>query len=262
MTLTKRLDVAHLEQKVERLESQVRRASASSSSSDEDRIPTLNTELSSVNAPWPGIDHIDSAVSLGSSGEEFTGSIEQYKPEYHANDDVVETIDCPRETEVPEDNISVTLYRGNSTGIEIVRNLRRLCDSYVGFAINPEPSATKLAKALDRSFPLHYLSLDAMANVSLPSASQVRRWVDIAFTEAFSLWPFIDRQLFDFNMKRLFEQQNFGRARSDRDNLALAFAVLALGQRYDPDLIEIGGDCFETGNVRGYGKGLLPGRWV
>ena len=249
VTLTNDLDVVHLEKKLRDLENRVRRTSASSNTSDENGIPGLDTKMSSSNSFAPAIAQVDSAIPMASfdwGSTEAIGPSASDKPT-----DVVETIDYAREDEASNDDDAESVYRGDSTGIEIVHNLRRLCDSFVGFTVDPDNSATKMANALDRPFPVHFLSLDSMANVSLPSEAQVHRWIDIAFTEAFTLWPFIDRQLFNFHVQRLLEQKNFGREKFDSDNLGLIYAVIALGQRNDPDLVDVGGDCFESAEVRG-----------
>ena len=250
VTLTNDSDVVHLEKKLRDLENQVRRTSARSVSSDEDGLQELDTEMSSSNPFAPNLTQVDSAISLASFDR---GSIEAIgpSPSDKPTDDVVETIDYASEAETSNGDDAVSVYRGKSTGIEIVRNLRRLCNSFVGFKVDPDNSAMKMANALDSSFPVHYLSLDSMAYVCFPSEAQVHRWIDIAFTEAFTLWPFIDRQLFNFHVQRLLEQKNFGREKCDGDNLGLIHAVIALGQRYDPDLADVGGDCFESAEVRG-----------
>ena len=246
VTLTNDLDVAHLEKKLRDLQNQVRRTSAISISSDEDGLPDLDTEMSSSDPFVPTLNHVDSAISVASSKEAIGPSLSD-----QPTDDGVETIDYARETETSNGDDTVSVYRGNSTGVEIVCNLRRLCNSFVGFKVDPYNSVMKMANALDSSFPVHYLSLDSMASVCFPSEAQVHRWIDIAFTEAFTLWPFIDRQLFNFHVQRLLEQKNFGREKCDSDNLGLIHAVIALGQRYDPDLADAGGDCFESAEVRG-----------
>ena len=196
------------------------------------------------------LTQVDSAIPSAFFDQGPIKAIEQ-SPSDKPTDDVVETIDHAREAETSNGDIAVSVYRGKSTGIEIVRNLRRLCNSFVGFKVDPDNSAMKMANALDSSFPLHLLSLDSMAYMCFPSEAQVHRWIDIAFTEAFTLWPFIDRQLFNLHVQRLLEQKNFGRENCDVDNLGLIHAVIALGQRYDPDLINVGGDCFKSAEVRG-----------
>lgn len=250
VTLTNDSDVVHLEKKLRDLKKQVRRILASSISNDEDGLPGLDTEMSSSNSFVPTLNQGDSATSVASFDRRSIEAI-GLSPSDKPTEDVVETINYAREDETSNGNDAVSVYRGNSTGVEIVRNLRLLCNSFLGFKVDQDNSAMKMANALDSSFPVHHLSLDSMANVCFPSEAQVYRWIDIAFSDAFTLWPFIDRQLFNFHVQRLLEQKNFGHEIGDGENLGLIHAVIALRQRYDPDLFDVGVDSFKSAEVRG-----------
>lgn len=57
--------------------------------------------------------------------------------------------------------------------------------------------------------------------------------IDIAFSEAFELWPFVDRCQVERTICRLYTTNSFGTELSDRDDLALVYATLALGSRFD-----------------------------
>ena len=232
--------MAHLEKKVEDLEVQARRASSSNVPSREDELAAADTT-----------SRFDRAISTAPSIlglTEFTG---HRRTEDIFKDSLLETINCAPDLATSDDN-APPCYRGKSTGIEILRHLIYFGESFLHFAIEPGGSAAKLASALDHSFSLHYLFLDSMTNVFLPSFTKLKRWTNIAFAEAFTLWPFIDREGFHANVMRLFEQPNFGRDEIDRDNLGLIYAVLALGQRYDPEPVEMSDDPSELGQFGGY----------
>lgn len=231
----------HLDNKLRDLEDQVRKNSTGSGSSVESVIERTDSKLAPPDEVVLPLTLNHAAFSVPAFDEASSSSD---KP----NDDALETIDAEDTSHVDD---AVTVYRGKSTGIEVVRNLRRLCESFVDFTIKAENPAVNMADALDRSFPIHYLSLDSMHSICMPSEAQIYRWINIAFTEAFTLYPFIDPHLFDFHVKRLLEQKNFGREKGDNDNLGLIHAVIALGQRFDPDLVAPGGDDVESGDVRG-----------
>lgn len=226
--------VAHLERKVQELECQARKPCESSRATDSDELPGANTEEGATGrCHWPS--------------DEIWGRKDS---QLQANGKT--TMDAITSTplQVLSDDRAVTPYRGKPSGIEILCHLLRFCNMRVGLADDSGVSIKKLISALDHSFPLHYISLDSMTNVFIPTLAKLRRWVDIAFYKAFTLWPFIDRELFDMNVTRLFEHNNFGDNEADRDYLGLIYAVLALGQRYDPALGEVNGGI-EFANTKG-----------
>lgn len=240
----------HLEKRLRDLEEHIRRTSTSSTHLSDESATSASDEVSISESPQPLLvqdDSTDPATSFEHDVEDVTRATLQDQQ----IDDVVDTLDCATDDESLLIDGTVSLYRGSSSGVEIIRNLHRLCSSFLGFTIDLDNSAAKMANALDRSFPIHSLSLHSMTNVCFPFEHQVYRWVDIAFSEAFNLWPFIDRDLFNFQVQRLLRQANFGQGKGDIDHLALIHAVIALGQRYDKTILTAGGDDFESAGVRG-----------
>lgn len=65
----------------------------------------------------------------------------------------------------------------------------------------------------------------------------MHKWVHLAFEEAFVLWPFIDRYAFEAYAQHILERGSSSQDEDNRDHLGLFHAVIALGQRHDPDLI-------------------------
>ena len=145
--------------------------------------------------------------------------------------------------------------------LESLRKLRHLCGMTGGGTDDPEYLATSMANALDSSLDSSLLnqSLPLLSRTGMwfSSEAQICRWIDIAFTDMFTLWPFIDRQTFTAEVHHLFEQGKSSRDGVDNDHLGLLHAVIALGQRNDPELTSEGTEAFSAGEIRGYAHHTL-----
>jgi len=85
------------------------------------------------------------------------------------------------------------------------------------------------------------------------SESDIRRWINIAFNDMFTLWPFIDRETFETEVRRMFAPGKADRGEVDHDRLGLLHAVIALGQRNDPELLSDEDANSSKTELRGYG---------
>lgn len=195
----------------------------------------LNTELRSLSPSLQILGQAESVISKPSDRGKFGGAARTPPPE-DPNEDLVEALgtSCKEGTSYGGDTVAI--YRGKTTGVEIVRNLRRLCDSFLGLRIDPDNAALKIVDALDSPFPTLSLSSNPSANIYFSSETSLRRWIDLAFSQTFVLWSFIDRGLFDLHVQRLLGQGISGRNRCDGDHLGLIHAIIALGQRHDAGL--------------------------
>jgi hypothetical protein len=110
-----------------------------------------------------------------------------------------------------------------------------LCSDYVDIASHQEdPNINSLINSLDFSFSIQRSSAQLGAGVDLPPEAEVVYLVDVAFREAFILWPFLERGYIDAIITYLFRGRELLQDdMTNRDNLALLQAVLALGQRHD-----------------------------
>jgi hypothetical protein len=143
----------------------------------------------------------------------------------------VETIRWPHN----RPNASTRMSYGSPCGLEILRRLRALCSDYVDIASHQEdPNINSLINSLDFSFSIQRSSAQLGAGVDLPPEAEVVYLVDVAFREAFILWPFLERGYIDAIITYLFRGRELLQDdMTNRDNLALLQAVLALGQRHD-----------------------------
>lgn len=228
-------DIAFLEQKLKRLERVVQDISSCANTNHNDGAARDGIEISFSDPFWqrlPDLGRVDSTISL--PPDQWAA---QSQSSDNSGEDFLETLS----TNDPSNSIHVegtmTIYRGKKTGVEVFRVLRDLCDSFLGLRVNSDNAAMKMANALDSTFPTHSNSTTSLARTFFASEKSVKRWIDIAFSQAFILWPFIDREAFDIHAQRLIEQGHHGRHKSNDDELGLVHAVIALGQRHDAQLI-------------------------
>ena len=129
------------------------------------------------------------------------------------------------------------MYRGRTTGLEVLRGLRCLCDFLVDPALDSDVAATQMIDSLNSTPPDQQLSTSSSSNLLFLSEASVHKWVRLAFDEAFVLWPFIDRHAFEAYAQHMIERGSFVDDDNNSDHLGLFHAVIALGQRHDTGLI-------------------------
>lgn len=108
-----------------------------------------------------------------------------------------------------------------------------------------------MVSALDYSTHSSNFPIVSSGSPSLSSATTVNRWINIAFDQAFILWPFIDRDSFQAYAKQLSERGTLDTDDANNDQLGLFYAVVALGQRHDPYLVSSEGGRSQTMETRG-----------
>jgi hypothetical protein len=94
-----------------------------------------------------------------------------------------------------------------------------------------------MVDSLNSTPPNQQLSMSSSSNLHFLSEASVHKWVHLAFDEAFVLWPFIDRHAFEAYAQHIIDRGSFSDEDNNSDHLGLFHAVIALGQRHDPDLI-------------------------
>lgn len=226
--------MAHLEHKLESLETRIRRLSSSVDATDLDDLqksPDKARSELSVSSAGVGVDPIlaisrdeshSSNLFQSSSGHTGTG---------------VETLNYDLHRKTANVGGEAPVYRGQTTGLEVLRGLRCLCDFLVDPALDPDRTATQMVDSLNSTPPNQQLSMSSSPNLHFLSEASVHKWVHLAFDEAFVLWPFIDRHAFEAYAQHIIDRGNFSDEDNNSDHLGLFHAVIALGQRHDPDLI-------------------------
>lgn len=146
----------------------------------------------------------------------------------------------------------MSVYRGKTTGVEVIQALRDLCDGFADFSICSDPPFSEIANALDVELPLFQkFSTISSAGSFFSLGSSTRKWIDLAFSGAFVLWPFIDRESFEDQLRKMIETGNSGEVGWNKDRIGLLHAVIALGQRHDPGMISLEGNRSQSQESRG-----------
>lgn len=251
--------VAHLEKQVEELQNQMRETcSGTFSSSTALATMSLSAPASAGSESLPSTTESGETSSQASTGSASAISSEAFPVDSAismfafdspvlgfpssgaAPGELLDTIPSGAEAQYQsEQDNTPTAFHGSCSGFSVLQRVHVLGSQLARYATdNHNASATKLVKALDQAMPRHYLTDNGMTNTFLPPKADLLRWVDIAFSDAFYLWPFVDRTQLESDVERVFHTHTFGRQGSDRDRLALMYAVLAHGQQCDRQNIE------------------------
>lgn len=241
--LTIYLDIAHLEHKVEDLEARVRKLSIGAAADSK----TQDIEPEDQADSWHSLEQVDSALSIASSKHgSFDGTHDPGSDYFSRHPADALGLDLKNEALG-----SMSDYRGRTTGVEVLRSLRHLCDNFVGFSVDPDHPATRIVSALDYDAPFEKLPIVSFAGSFYSPANMIRRWIDLAFDEAFVLWHFIDRESVVSNIQRLIESGTTDRDGHGRDYIGLLHSIVALGQRHDSTLISLEGRRSHSEETRG-----------
>lgn len=220
--------MAHLEHKLESLETRIRKLSSNFDSTDLDDLPKPPDKAKSELAASSTAVVIESGLGTScnkprSSEQAGTG---------------IETLNYDLHGKAANIGGQRPIYRGRTTGLEVLRGLRCLCDFLVDPTLDPDRTATQMIDSLSSTPPNHQLSMSSSSpSLHFLSEASVHKWVRLAFDEAFVLWPFIDRHAFEAYAQHIVERGTFSDDDNNLDHLGLFHAVIALGQRHDPDLI-------------------------
>ena len=152
--------VAHLESRVEELETEARGSMCKQTVEDE--VAATSNKMNAMHSPGLITTPSDLATLAASPNTGLTEFSGHHRTGIGGNL-VLETINCAPAL-VSSDGNAYTLYRGKSTGIDIFRHLLCLGESFLDPTINRERLAAMLVNALDRSFSLQPLLLSSMTN--------------------------------------------------------------------------------------------------
>lgn len=251
--LTHHSDIALLEHKVEDLEAKLRKLSVSSTVTDDSQTQDVGSRGRIPS--WTGLTQVDSTVSTASSNQDSLVSMCSIPspglPEY-----LVDTLYLDPKEKIPQET---SVYRGRTTGVEIVQSLRDLCETFIGSSKRSDHPTTKIVDALDHQAPFENLPMVSVADSFLFLGPTVGKWIDLAFNESFVTWPFIDRESLDTFVKRLSNREISEQDGCDNDHIGLLHAIIALGQRHDPSLVTLDGKRSQSVETRG---SVLSTRWL
>ncbi|SMQ47618.1 unnamed protein product [Zymoseptoria tritici ST99CH_3D7] len=137
--------------------------------------------------------------------------------------------------------------RGKAFGIDLLRQLCNFCyDLPRPGGSHRQESALKIMQALDSPFSLDGFPTGGAGHPVLPQKDRLVAWIELAFQEALPLWHFVGKSQIEAILYRVYNTSSNGAEESDRDDLALIYALIALGQRF-----EITGSMAEEHNMQG-----------
>ncbi|KAF2216648.1 hypothetical protein CERZMDRAFT_93938 [Cercospora zeae-maydis SCOH1-5] len=220
--------VAHLEKKVKALQDELSRPPHSAehmTASHEDPV-AAKTPASSSSRPSPMNSSARPSLSSKSSDPSYI------YPESVRSGSVKPAAGLTSFSETPVYLETLTAEpRAKAFGTDLLRQLFNFCNQIASSPNCPQNSSIKLVEALDNA---HAIGESPVTSSPLiPERVITLRLVELAFSEAFQLWPFVDRAQIDRTLHRLYNTSSFGQEAGDTDELALVYAVLALGQRFD-----------------------------
>jgi hypothetical protein len=102
-------------------------------------------------------------------------------------------------------------------------------------------------QALDAPFSLDGFPYGGAGHPVLPEKNRLVSWIELAFSEALPLWRFVEKSQIEAILYRLYNTNSSGGEESDRDDMALIYALMALGQRF-----EITGNMAEQRKMQGW----------
>jgi hypothetical protein len=82
-------------------------------------------------------------------------------------------------------------------------------------------------------FLLRSPSAGGAGHAILPEKHRLISWVELAFSEALPLWRFVEKSQIEAILRRIYNTSGGGQEESDKDDLALIYALIALGQRFE-----------------------------
>lgn len=122
--------------------------------------------------------------------------------------------------------------------MEILRSLRHFCGTVADISGETVHGAADIVDALDTTAPVEGHRAVLRAEFSFSPKTSVCRYMDLAFEQAFVLWPFVDREALGVYVDQLYAQQGLEAGSRDPDRLALLHMVVALGQRHHTSLVD------------------------
>jgi hypothetical protein len=146
---------------------------------------------------------------------------------------------------------STQRFHGRYAGLSVLRRVRALCDSVSG-------SATNTAAGQDLVEAFDSLLLDPPMRTSfttfapLPDLERTRKLLEIALDEALCLQEYIDRVELWTSVQRLYTLDPSDLSRTEQKSLALLYALLAIGRRWEHHDEGAPSDTTNDARVKGF----------
>ncbi|KAK4989692.1 Gypsy retrotransposon integrase-like protein 1 [Elasticomyces elasticus] len=222
----------HLERKVQELEALLRHPESASKlrqhRSDPSRTRSEPVGTRQNYQPPAQLDHNSNSQDSARYRDQTASSED--------DDDIIETIVSTSDGAYrrPGDSENV---RGQFAGLSLLQRIRSLCSDLSGQRDHAEDdeSCQSFADAFDIASPDEKHESGSDSPALLPTKDKLFRRLDVAFDQALALMYCIDRDEIADKVHRLYDKEPDDYDKDDRKSLALIYALLALGRRFEND---------------------------
>ncbi|KAL1306511.1 hypothetical protein AAFC00_005205 [Neodothiora populina] len=147
------------------------------------------------------------------------------------DDDVVEAMGGTSENE----SSSEERYWGHFGGLSLLQRMRKLCSSVAGMHQSSQGDSVEddFVSAFDSASPANGSSGSWDAFAILPSRDRLMECINITLEQACCLLDFIDRSSVEGIVRHIYDTDSFDYTAQDRKMLALLFAMMAVGRRFE-----------------------------
>ena len=146
---------------------------------------------------------------------------------------------------------STQRFHGKYAGLSVLRRVRALCDSVSGSATNTA-AGQDLVEAFDSLLLDPPMQTSFTTFAPLPDQHRTRKLLEIVMDEALCCQEYIDREEIWTNVQRLYTQDPSDLSRTEQKSLALLYALLAIGRRWEHHDEEGPSDTKDDTRVRGW----------
>ena len=163
--------------------------------------------------------------------------------------DTIESIPCG----AAYVNKTTSCRYGWSSGIEVLRRMQVHLGAAIGIAACDQGSpAALLINALDRPSLIQASFANSGLGLFLPSSEDLMHSTSSAFSRSFCLRSFVDRASTDSSIRQLHDTSPFWQPSASCDDVALVYAIAALGELFDQDYGLCTKDMSDRARMKGY----------
>lgn len=163
---------------------------------------------------------------------------------------VLETLICPLRTSHLYQRNNCCLY-GSCSGLEVLRHMRLRLDDAAGLP-QRSSSADLLIESLDRPLPTHLTYPSSSVGIFSPKMDTLLSHINTAFNKAFWVCGFLDHSELEAVLHRIFRSETHSsNLHAQQDEVALIYAVAAIGEYLDPSLPIPNDHVNQNGGLKG-----------
>lgn len=151
-------------------------------------------------------------------------------------------------------------YWGSFSGLSLLQRMHNLCRHVSGLrqVSDGDAAGDDIVHAFDGRLPDEFTPLSFNAFSLLPDKARLRFYIDIVMKDAccnlqFLTWPAMRR-----TVTYMYEEKDHDLGPEDRRNLALLYAIMAVGRRFEQTSQQNDAAASSKGAIRGYAEPIVP----